>query len=193
MFRHLSVALRMIVITIFITGIVYPLAVMGTAQIVFPYRANGSRVIDGPTVNGSELIGQQFTETAYFHPRPSAAGKGYDAQSSGGSNLGPTNKIFIGTVKDRVTQAVKDNPGLIRGEVPVDMVTASGSGLDPDISIANAYAQAARIARARGTSKNVVIKIIDENIIRRQFLVLGEPRINVFAINQILDKRIPKK
>lgn len=189
MLRHVSVALRMILITIVITGIIYPLAVSGAAQIIFPYRANGSRVSDGSLVAGSELIGQQFTRAGYFHSRPSAAGKGYDAQASGGSNLGPTNKILIDTVKERVDQAVKENPGLKRGDIPADMVTASASGLDPDISIANAYAQAPRVAKARGMSRAAVLRLIDVTTTQRQFFVLGEPRVNVFALNQALDSK----
>jgi potassium-transporting ATPase KdpC subunit len=193
MLRHLSVALRMILITIVITGVIYPLAVTGVAQIIFPYRANGSRVSNGSSVSGSELIGQQFTETGYFHSRPSAAGQGYDAQTSGGSNLGPTNKILIDTVKERVSRAIKDNPGLTRGNVPADMVTASASGLDPDISIANAYAQAGRVAKARRLSKAAIVKMIDANTTNRQFYILGEPRVNVLALNRALDAEVSGK
>jgi potassium-transporting ATPase KdpC subunit len=189
MLRHLSVALRMIVITIIITGIIYPLVVMGAAQVVFPRQANGSLILKGRTTAGSELIGQQFSAAKYFHPRPSAAGKGYDGQASGASNLGPTNKIFINTVKDRVAQAITEDPGLSRGQIPADMVTASASGLDPDISIANAYAQAPRVALARHLTPSAVRKLIDENTTRRQFLVLGEPRVNVLMLNLALDSR----
>lgn len=187
MLRHLSVALRMIVITIIITGIIYPLGVFGVAQIIFPYQANGSRVSKGQTVTGSELIGQQFIDAKYFHSRPSAAGKGYDGLASGGSNLGPTNRVLINTVKDRVARAVKENPGLTRGEVPADMVTASASGLDPDISIANAYAQAPRVARARHISETALYRIIDAKTTGRQLFVLGEPRVNVLLLNLALD------
>jgi potassium-transporting ATPase KdpC subunit len=193
MLRHITVALRMIVITIVITGVIYPLTVLGAAQIIFPWRANGSQITSGQKITGSELIGQQFTSTKYFHPRPSAAGKGYDAQASGGSNLGPTNKVFIDTIKDRVAQTIKDNPGLKRGSIPGDMVTASASGLDPDVSIANAYAQAARVARARHISKTAVLKMIDDNTTHRQFYVLGEPRVNVLALNLALDSRSTSK
>lgn len=193
MLRHLSVALRMIIITIVITGVIYPLAVWGAAQLFFPYQANGSRVTDRSIVSGSELIGQQFTGKNYFHPRPSAAGRGYDAQASGGSNLGPTNKALIAAVKERMTRTIKENPGLGRGNVPVDMVTASASGLDPDISIANAYAQAARVAAARHMSTGAVIKLIDANTTRRQFYLLGEPRVNVLMLNRSLDMEAPAK
>lgn len=189
MLRHISVALRMIVITIVITGIIYPLAVLGAAQIIFPRQANGSLISAGQTTAGSELIGQQFSAPKYFHPRPSAAGKGYDGQASGGSNLGPTNKVLINTVKDRVSQAIAENPGLKYGSIPADMVTASASGLDPDISLANAYAQAPRVARARLLSVTTVLKMIDTNTARRQFLILGEPRINVLSLNLALDSR----
>lgn len=189
MLRHLSVALRMIAITIVITGVVYPLAVFGIAQVVFPYQANGSRVEAGNKIVGSELIGQQFTEPGYFHPRPSAAGDGYDGLASGGSNLGPTNKVLIDTVKERISRAIAENPGLRGGDIPADMVTASASGLDPDITIANAYAQTPRVARARHISEAAVRAIIDAETTGRQFLVLGEPRINVLSLNMALDKK----
>jgi potassium-transporting ATPase KdpC subunit len=189
MLRHLFVALRMIAITIAITGVVYPLAVFRVAQVVFPNQANGSRVEIGGKVVGSELIGQQFTEPGYFHPRPSAAGDGYDGLASGGSNLGPTNKILIDTVKERISKTIAENPGLKRGEIPADMVTASASGLDPDITIANAYAQALRVARARHMSEVSVRAIIDKETVGRQFLVLGEPRVNVLSLNLALDKK----
>jgi potassium-transporting ATPase KdpC subunit len=187
MLRQLSVALRLAAITLVITGVIYPLAVFGVAQVFFPYRANGSLVTTGKTTAGSELIGQSFTEAKYFHSRPSAAGNGYDGLASGASNLGPTNKILIDSIKQRVTREVKDNPGLEPGEIPVDMVTASASGLDPDISIANAYAQAGRVAAARHLPKGGVISLIDRMTTHRQFWLLGEARVNVLALNRALD------
>jgi potassium-transporting ATPase KdpC subunit len=193
MLRHMSVALRMILVTIIITGVIYPLFVLGFAQIAFPYQANGSRVEVGNKVVGSELIGQQFAKPEYFRSRPSAAGEGYDGMASTGSNLGPTSKVLVNIVKDRVSSAAEEDPGLRRGEVPADMVTASASGLDPDITIANAYAQAPRVARARHMTEAEVQRIIDNEIVKRQFFVLGEPRINVLSLNMILDSRSAAK
>jgi K+-transporting ATPase ATPase C chain len=159
----------------------------GIAQVLFPRQSNGSLIKDQGKVVGSELIGQQFTKPEYFHSRPSAAGKGYDAASSGGSNLGPTSRAFADSVKGRIDDVVKQNPNLIKGRISADMVTASGSGLDPDISAANAYAQAPRVAKVRGISASRIRELIDANLTKRDFGILGEPRINVLKINRMLD------
>ena len=188
MHRHLWVALRMMVLTIVLTGIIYPLFITGVAQLIFPHKANGSMVtVDGPVV-GSNLIGQQFTQAKYFWPRPSAAGNGYDAMASSGSNLGPTSKTLIDRIKEDVAALIKADPGLTFGKLPVDMVTASGSGLDPDITPANAYAQVARVAAARGSSEADVRSLVKQHIAGRQFGVLGEPHVNVLLLNIALDQ-----
>jgi K+-transporting ATPase ATPase C chain len=174
-------------ITLVILGLAYPLVMTGLAQVIFPKQANGSLIRQGNRVIGSELIGQRFSRPEYFHPRPSAAGKGYDATASGGSNLGPTSRKLDAAVKANTRTAIQENPGLKLGHVPVDMVTASGSGLDPDISAANAYAQAARVAKARGISETRVRMLIRSHVTDRQFGVLGERRVNVLAINRALD------
>lgn len=177
----------MALVTLVILGLVYPLVMTGLAQVIFPRQANGSLIKQGNRVVGSELIGQQFTRAEYFQPRPSAAGKGYDATASGGSNLGPTSKKLDEVVRANTRKATKENPGLRLGRVPVDMVTASGSGLDPDISVANAYAQVARVAKERGMRESEVRAMVLGHITGRQFGVLGERRVNVLAINRALD------
>lgn len=177
----------MALVTILLFGVIYPIAMTGIAQVLFPRQANGSLVKEHGKVIGSELIGQQFAGPGYFHPRPSAAGKGYDAASSGGSNLGPTSKALADTVKKRSEAAVQQNSGLAKGQIPVDMVTASGSGLDPDISVANAYAQAPRVATARRVSDAKVKELVDKNTTARTFGFAGERRVNVLRINRALD------
>lgn len=186
--RHISIAIRMALITMIILGFIYPLAMTGIAQVLFPRQANGSLIKMHGRVIGSELIGQQFTKPEYFHSRPSAAGKGYDAASSSGSNMGPTNRAFVDTVKNRSSITKQQNPSLNKDRIPVDMVTASGSGLDPDISVANAYAQVPRVAKARGMSDSDVRLLIDKSITKRTLGFLGEPRINVMQLNMALDK-----
>ena len=180
----------MIIVLTIITGFAYPFLVYGLAQAMFPYQANGSLVQDGSgKVIGSSLIAQNFTDPKYFHPRPSAAGpNGYDATSSGGSNLAPTNRKLINLVQQRAAAYRQENGLSPDVPVPVDAVTASGSGLDPDISLANAYLQAARVAKARGLSESQVRSLIDQHTLGRVFWVLGEPRVNVLEINMALDK-----
>lgn len=187
--RYIASSIRMAVLTLVVLGLLYPLAVTGAAQLLMPAQANGSLVRDGGgTVVGSSLIGQRFTDAKYFQGRPSAAGAdGYDATSSGASNLAPTSKALVDVVAARIATAVAENPGLTAGAVPVDMVTASGSGLDPDISLANAYAQVARVASARGMSPAAVRALVDSTATGRQFGVLGEPRVNVLRLNLALD------
>jgi potassium-transporting ATPase KdpC subunit len=187
--RYVFASIRMALVTMVVLGLLYPLAMTGAAQVLMPAQANGSFVSGGSgTVVGSSLIGQRFIDPKYFHGRPSAAGTdGYDATASGASNLGPTSKALHDAVASRVAAAVAENPGLKAGAVPVDMVTASGSGLDPDISPANAYAQVARVAAARGMSSASVRALVDATITSRQFGVLGEPRVNVLRLNLALD------
>ena len=187
--RYVFASIRMAVLTMVVLGLVYPLAVTGLAQVLMPAKANGSLVTSANgTVIGSSLIGQGFTDAKYFHGRPSAAGAdGYDATASSASNLAPTSRALVDSVAARVATAVAENPGLTSGTVPVDMVTASGSGLDPDITLANAYAQVARVASARGTSADAVRVLVDATATGRQFGLLGEPHVNVLALNIALD------
>ena len=187
MLRNTLIAIRFAVITLVITGILYPLAMTGLAHVVFPDKSSGSLIKKDDQVVGSKYIGQQFEGPQYFHPRPSAAGEGYNAMASGASNLGPTSVTLIGRVRDAVARVVAENPGLA-GDVPVDMVTASGSGLDPDISPANAQAQVARVAAARNMAEDEVRRLVDENTAGRDLGFLGEKRVNVLKLNLALDK-----
>jgi K+-transporting ATPase ATPase C chain len=171
-----------------ITGLLYPLAVTGLAQLVFPHQANGTLIQrDGKPV-GSTLIGQQFTDPKYFWGRPSATTpQPYNGTASGGSNLGPTNPALTDAVKQRIAALRAADPGN-HAPVPVDLVTASGSGLDPDISPAAALYQAARVARARSLPPTEVLNLVDHYTRGRQFFVLGEPRVNVLELNLALDR-----
>jgi K+-transporting ATPase ATPase C chain len=187
MTRYLGTAIRMTILTAILLGLVYPLAITGVAQVLFSGAANGSLVKVNGKVIGSSLIAQDFTASKYFHPRPSAAGDGYDAMASSASNLGPTNKALIARVKADVSRQLAQDPGLKRGEVPVDMVTTSGSGLDPDITVANARAQAPRVAEARGMPLAAVLQLLKEHTAGRQLGFLGEPRVNVLKLNLALD------
>lgn len=185
--RNSIVAVRVALATLVVLGLVYPLLTTGAAQVLFPYQANGSLVVSGGRVVGSALIGQAFSDARYFCGRPSAAGTGYDGTASSASNLAPTAKALVERLRADVATAVAENPGLEPGAVPVDMVTASGSGLDPDITLANAYAQAARVARARGMQEAEVRAVIDRTVTGRQLGFLGEVRVNVLAVNLALD------
>jgi len=185
--RNVIVAARVAFLTLIVLGLVYPLLMTGAAQVLFPYQANGSLVVRDGKVVGSALIGQTFADARYFRGRPSAAGKGYDGTASAASNLAPTAEALVVRVRDGVDAAVAENPGLAAGSVPVDMVTASGSGLDPDITLANAYAQSPRVAQARGMQESDVRALIDSTATGRQFGFLGEERVNVLALNLALD------
>lgn len=168
-----------------LTGLAYPLFTTGVANVLFPSQAQGSLIRLNGKVVGAQRIGQQFTSAGYFHSRPSAVA--YDAMAGYGSNLGPTNPVLIKSVADRVKAYRQVNNLPADALVPVDAVTASASGLDPDISIANARLQAARVAKARGLSKNQVLKLIADHATSRQLGLFGEPRVNVLKINLALD------
>ncbi len=187
MLRHIWVATKMMIIVIVVLGIAYPLAILGISQAAFPAAANGGIVNVGGRPVGSALIAQGFSSPKYFQPRPSAAGAGWEASASAGSNLGPTSKVLFDTVQGRVASATAENPGLTTGTVPVDMVTASGSGLDPDISVANAVAQSPRVAKARGLTEDAVRALVEQHVQGRTLGFLGEPRVNVFTLNLALD------
>jgi potassium-transporting ATPase KdpC subunit len=182
------VACKMTIVLTLLTGIVYPVAMVGLAHLLFPYQAEGSLVLRDGHVVGSALIGQNFASPRYFHPRPSAAGdKGYDAANSGGSNLGPTNKTLIETVRSRASTLREHEPGINHGEIPVDLVTASGSGLDPEITPAAAEIQVPRIARVRGLNAVAVRSLISTYTRQRTLGIFGEPGVNVLELNMALD------
>jgi len=184
MVRELRASIGLFLFLTLVTGFGYPLLITSLGQTLFPHQANGSMVHDGKTVIGSELIGQNFSSKNYFHSRPSAAGSGYDAENSSGSNLAPTSADLIDTVSARVAELRKEGD---QGPVPVDLVTASGSGLDPDISVASALFQARRIATARGIPLPRIEKLISSHTTPRTYGILGENRVNVFMINRALD------
>ncbi len=184
--RHAVSALLMTVVTTVLLGVVYPLVVTAIAQVVFPDQANGQLIVRDGRVVGSKLIGQAFSSPGYFHPRPSAAGAGYDATSSGGTNLGPTNQKLIASVRAAVEAARADNPN---APVPIDLVTSSASGLDPDISPAAALFQVPRVAHVRHLDEAVVRTLVLNHVQGRTFGLLGEPRVNVLLLNLDLDRQ----
>jgi K+-transporting ATPase ATPase C chain len=185
--RALLISVRLAAVTIVAFGLIYPLVVWGASTVLFPNQAKGSTVARGSRVVGSSLIGQAFVSDRYFHSRPSAAGAGYDAMASGASNLGPTNQKLIDTVARRVAEAERAE-GSQRGTVPVDLVTSSGSGLDPHISPDSAYLQVARVARVRGMPEARVRGLVSEHVEGPQLGgILGEPRVNVLELNLALD------
>jgi K+-transporting ATPase ATPase C chain len=191
MWQQLLPALRITLVMTVLTGLIYPLAVTGLCQGLFHEKANGSLITLNDQVVGSSLIGQNFTKARYFQPRPSAAGNdGYDPTASGGSNLGPTNQKLIDRVKASVEKFRTENP-TFKGPLPADLVTTSGSGLDPHISPASAAAQVQRVARARGISPDQLQSIVDEHTESRDLGFLGEPRVNVLLLNLALDRQYP--
>ena len=189
---RLWVACKMTIVLTLLTGILYPVAMVGLAHLLFPRQAEGSLMVRDGRIIGSALIGQNFSSERYFHPRPSAAGdKGYDAANSSGSNLGPTNKTLIDTVRARASTLREHEPGINHGEIPVDLVTASGSGLDPEITPAAAVIQIPRVAKARGLSEDAVRSIVRTHTRGRVLGVLGEPGVNVLQLNLALDNLGP--
>jgi K+-transporting ATPase ATPase C chain len=188
--RNLLIAVLMTLVTTVLLGVVYPLVVTGIAQVLFPDKANGQLIVRDGKVIGSRIIGQGFSSPGYFRSRASAAGTGYDATSSGGTNLGPTNKKLIDAVTASVQAARKENP---TAPIPIDLVTSSASGLDPHISPAAAAFQVPRVARERGVSESDVQRLVDAHTAGRQLGFLGEPVVNVLELNLALDERHPMK
>jgi K+-transporting ATPase ATPase C chain len=180
-----STSIRFTLLATLLCGLAYPLLVTGLAGLLFPHQASGSLILQNGQVIGSELLAQSFTSDRYFHPRPSAAGNGYDATSSGGSNLAQSNAKLVQRIQGDIDKLTAQNPGK---PVPIDLVTTSGSGLDPDITPDAALYQAARVAKARGLAEEQVRQLVDRHIAGRQLGILGEPRVNVLALNLDLDK-----
>ncbi|MEY2444940.1 MAG: potassium-transporting ATPase KdpC subunit [Ilumatobacteraceae bacterium] len=189
--RQLKPALMITVVFTLICGVAYPMLSLAIGQTAFAEKANGSLIRRGGVVVGSELVGQTFTDAKYFHSRPSAAGAGYDGSASSGSNLGPLNPDLLAAVAQRAVAYRKENGLAPDAMVPVDAVTASGSGLDPHISTANARLQTARVARMRGLDPAVVEQVVIAHTDGRQLLVLGEPGVNVVELNVALDDLAP--
>ena len=191
--RSMTIAVKMTIVLTVLLGILYPLAMVGLANIMFPSQAQGSIIYRNGVPIGSSLIGQNFKSGGYFHTRPSAAGdKGYDPTSSSGSNLGPTNKSFLDSVKQRLKIVLEENRGVQPSQVPVDMVTASGSGLDAEISPAAAEIQVQRVAKVRGISEEAVRALVSSHTRPRLAGFLGEPGVNVVELNLALDD-LPNK
>ena len=181
----LKTSILFTLVTAILFGIGYPLAITGIAAVVFPYKAGGSLILKDGQVVGSELLAQSFTSDRYFHPRPSAAGNGYDATASGGSTLAQSNAKLVQRIQGDIDKLAAQNPGK---PVPIDMVTTSGSGLDPDITPDNAYYQAAGVAKARKLTEEQVRELITKHLAGRDLGFLGEPRVNVLDLNLALDK-----
>jgi K+-transporting ATPase ATPase C chain len=191
MLKHLGPAFRMTLFLTILTGLIYPVVVTGICQVLFKNKADGSLIRRDGRVIGSKLIGQRFTKARYFQPRPSAAGNsGYDASASQGSNLGPTSRKLFDRVKTAAEQFRQENPQFT-GAIPADALTASGSGLDPEISVANAEAQSARVAEARGTTVDRVRELVARTTEGRTLGFLGETRVNVLELNLALDQQWP--
>ena len=188
--KHVRPAILMLVVMTLITGLVYPLAMTGLGQLLFPRQANGSLVMVNGKVVGSSIVGQLWTKPQYFHGRPSAAGKGYDPTATGGTNYGPTSKKLIDATRATLASLEKENPGA-SGPPPMDLVTSSGSGIDPDISPEGAYWQAPRVARARAVPVLQINALIAQHVQGRTFGFLGEPHVNVLELNLALDEMKP--
>ena len=183
---HVVTSILYTVVTVIVLGIAYPFAMTGIGMLIFPHQANGSLVESSGKVVGSEIIGQLWTKPQYFQGRPSAAGKGYDPTSTGGTNLAPTSKKLMDATKATIAGLKKANPQAV-GEPPIDLVTSSGSGIDPDISPAAAAWQIPRVASARKMPVDAVKKIVDENVVAPTIGILGEAHVNVLALNRALD------
>lgn len=193
MWQQILPGIRIKIFMTIVLGVLYPLAITGVSQVLFPHQANGSLITANGKVIGSELIGQNFSKPEYFQPRPSAAGNdGYDPTASGGSNYGPTNQKLVDRVKASIDKFRKDNPDYT-GPLPADLVTASASGLDPHLSPDSAAAQGARVAKARGVSTDQVSQLIAQFTESPDLGMLGEPRVNVLKLNLALDEKYPKK
>jgi K+-transporting ATPase ATPase C chain len=182
--KELIIALRFTLVTTLVFGLIYPLCMTGLSQLLFPRQAAGSLIEKNGHIIGSKLIGQSFTSDKYFHSRPSAAGTGYDASASSPSNLAPTNQVLIDRVKSDVAKLQQENPG---AAIPADLVTSSGSGLDPEISPASADFQIPRIAKARGISVDSLKVLVARHTRARALGIFGEPRVNVLELNLDLD------
>ena len=190
MFKEFKAGILITIVFTVLTGLMYPLAITGIAQLIFPHQANGSLISRNGKVIGSDLIAQNFTKPEYFHPRPSAAGNGYDATASSGSNLGPTNPTLADRLNKGAAAYKQENPSL-SGAIPADAITTSGSGLDPHITPANADTQCARVASARGVSAYRIRTLVSEYTENRTLALFGEPRVNVLPLNLALDERFP--
>jgi len=193
MWSQISPGLRINLFLTLVLGVIYPLAITGICQVVFPRQANGTLITANGKVIGSELVGQNFTKPEYFQPRPSAAGNdGYDATASGGSNYGPTNQKLIDRVKASVEKFRKENPDY-QGPIPADLVTASASGLDPHLSPDSVQAQVPRVAKARGISGDQLHQLVAQFTELPDLGLLGEARVNVLKLNLALDRQFPRK
>jgi K+-transporting ATPase ATPase C chain len=190
--KHLRPAVVLTLLLCALTGLVYPGVVTGLAQLLFPRQANGSLIRLNGNVVGSELIGQSFSAPFYFHSRPSAAGSGYDATASGGTNKGPTDRKLADTLIAQAVDSLVSNDGAKKGQIPSDLVTSSASGLDPHISPASAALQVARVARERSADPQAVQALVDRHTEGRQFGILGDPRVNVLLLNIALDSAFPR-
>jgi K+-transporting ATPase ATPase C chain len=190
--KQLRPAIMLTLLLCVVTGFVYPGIVTGLAQLLFPHQANGSLITSGKgDVIGSELIGQSFSKPEYFHPRPSAAGNGYDDTTSSGTNLGPTSAKLADTLIAQAVDSAVKNDGATKGKIPSDLVTSSASGLDPHISPASAFLQVARVARVRHADSSAVHALVAKHLEDRQFGFFGEPRVNVLLLNLDLDRTLP--
>jgi len=188
--KNLITATLMTIATTILLGVIYPLVITGLAQLIFPRQANGQLILKDGKLIGSSIIAQGFSSPGYFHPRPSFAGNGYDPTNTNGSQLGPTNQKLVDRVKGDVANAQAENPSM---PVPIDLVTGSGSGLDPHITPASAEFQLARVAKERTTTVEQLRALVQKHTQGRQLGFLGEPRVNVLALNLELDERFPAR